>query len=93
MTILFPKNKKAALKEISTPAGYVNHVAAGLKLPGKAVLCPISSLTRYVESHYYQCLYRMPIQSCPVISLYLTDPIIPHFPAPSPLFGNLNTKN
>lgn len=51
MTILFPKNKKAALKEISTPAGYVNHVAAGLKLPGKAVLCPISSLTRYVESH------------------------------------------
>lgn len=51
MTLLFPKNKKPSLKEISTPAGYVRHVAAGLKLPSKAVLCPISSLTRYIESH------------------------------------------
>ena len=51
MTLLFPKNKKPALKEISTPAGYVRHVAAGLKLPSKAILCPISSLTRYVDSH------------------------------------------
>ena len=50
MTLLFPKNKKPSLKEISTPAGYVRHVAAGLKLPSKAILCPISSLTRYVES-------------------------------------------
>lgn len=59
MTILFPKHKKAALKEISSPANYVHHVAAGLKLPSKAVLCPISSLTRYVESHFkykkYNC--------------------------------------
>lgn len=51
MTLLFPKKKKTALKEISTPAGYVRHVAAGLKLPSKAILCPISSLTRYVDSH------------------------------------------
>ncbi len=51
MTLLFPKNKKPSLKEISTPAGYVRHVAAGLKLPSKAILCPISSLTRYLESH------------------------------------------
>lgn len=51
MTILFPKHKKSALKEISAPADYVRHVAAGLKLPGKAVMCPISSLTRYVENH------------------------------------------
>ena len=51
MTILFPKTKKASLKEISTPAGYVRHVASGLKLPSKAILCPISSLTRYVEAH------------------------------------------
>ena len=50
MTLLFPKTKKPSLKEISTPAGYVRHVAAGLKLPSKAVLCPISSLTRYVTS-------------------------------------------
>ena len=51
MTLLFPKTKKPSLKEISTPAGYVRHVAAGLKLPSKAILCPISSLTRYVDSH------------------------------------------
>ena len=38
------------MKEISTPAGYVRHVAAGLKLPSKAILCPISSLTRYLDS-------------------------------------------
>ncbi len=51
MTLLYPKNKKPALKEISTPAGYVRHVAAGLKLPSKAILCPISSLTHYVQAH------------------------------------------
>lgn len=50
MTLLYPKTKKPALKEISTPAGYVRHAAAGLKLPSKAILCPISSLTRYVTS-------------------------------------------
>ncbi len=50
MNLLYPKNKKPALKEISTPAGYVRHVAAGLVLPQKAILCPISSLTRYVNS-------------------------------------------
>ena len=51
MTLLYPKNKKPSLKEISTPSGYVRHVAAGLRLPSKAILCPISSLTRYVDSH------------------------------------------
>ncbi len=50
MTLFYPKTKKPSLKEISSPAGYVRHVAAGLKLPSKAILCPISSLTRYVES-------------------------------------------
>lgn len=58
MTLLFPKHKKASLKEISSPAGYVRHVAAGLKLPSKAVMCPISSLTRYVESHYQYKKYN-----------------------------------
>lgn len=52
MKILFPKNKKPALAGISSAAGYVNHVARGLKLPRKAIICPISSLTKYVTSHH-----------------------------------------
>ena len=51
MKILFPKNKKPALPGISSAANYVTHVAAGLKLPKKAIICPISSLTKYVTSH------------------------------------------
>lgn len=51
MTLLFPKKKKAGLKEISSPAAYVKHIRCDIKLPEKAVLCPISSLTKYVESH------------------------------------------
>jgi len=51
MKILFPKNKKPALKGISSAANYVQHVAAGLQLPPKAILCPISSLTKYVTAH------------------------------------------
>lgn len=51
MKLLFPKNKKPALPGISSAANYVTHVAAGLKLPTKAIICPISSLTKYVTSH------------------------------------------
>ena len=51
MKLLFPKNKKTALPGISNAANYVTHVAAGLKLPKKAIICPISSLTKYVTSH------------------------------------------
>lgn len=51
MKILFPKNKKPALPGISSAANYVTHVAAGLKLPKKAIICPISSLTKYVTAH------------------------------------------
>lgn len=51
MKILFPKNKKPALPGISSAANYAKHVAAGLKLPSKAIICPISSLTKYVTSH------------------------------------------
>ena len=51
MKLLFPKNKKPALSGISSAANYVRHVAAGLKLPSKAIICPISSLTKYVTSH------------------------------------------
>ncbi|WP_428073567.1 nucleoside phosphorylase [Candidatus Avelusimicrobium aviculae] len=51
MTLLFPKKKKAALKEISSPAAYVKHIRCDIKLPETAVLCPISSLTKYVENH------------------------------------------
>jgi purine-nucleoside phosphorylase len=49
--ILFPKSKKPFLKEISTPAAYVKKVAAGLKLPSRAIVCPIAFLTKYVISH------------------------------------------
>ena len=51
MKLLFPKNKKPALPGISSAANYAKHVAAGLKLPTKAIICPISSLTKYVTSH------------------------------------------
>lgn len=51
MKLLFPKNKKPALPGISSAANYATHVAAGLKLPSKAIICPISSLTKYVTSH------------------------------------------
>lgn len=51
MKILFPKNKKPALPGISSAANYVKHVAAGLKLPSKAIICPISSLAKYVTAH------------------------------------------
>ena len=51
MKILFPKNKKPALPGISSAANYVGHVAAGLTLPSKAIICPISSLTKHVISH------------------------------------------
>lgn len=51
MKLLFPKNKKPALPGISNAANYAKRVAAGLKLPKKAIICPISSLTKYVTSH------------------------------------------
>ena len=51
MKILFPKTKKPSLKGISSAQNYVGHVANGLTLPSKAIICPISSLTKYVTSH------------------------------------------
>ena len=51
MKLLFPKNKKPALKGISSAQNYVDHIARGLTLPAKAIICPISSLTKYVTSH------------------------------------------
>ncbi len=51
MKLLFPKTKKPALQGISSAANYAKRVAAGLKLPQKAIICPISSLTKYVTSH------------------------------------------
>ncbi len=51
MKLLFPKNKKPALAGISSAQNYVGHVARGLKLPAAAIICPISSLTKYVTSH------------------------------------------
>ena len=58
MSILFPKNKKSLYREISTPANYVQRIAAGLKLPAKAIICPIPTLTKYVLSHHKYKQYR-----------------------------------
>ena len=58
MTLLFPRNKKSKYPEISTPANYVQHIATGLKLPSKAIICPISTLTKYVTSHHKFKQYR-----------------------------------
>ncbi len=51
MKLLFPKNKKPALKGISSAQEYARHIAGGLKLPSKAIICPITSLTKYVTAH------------------------------------------
>ena len=58
MTLLFPRNKKSKYTEISTPVNYVQHIAAGLKLPKKAIICPIPALTKYVTSHHKFKQYR-----------------------------------
>lgn len=51
MKTLYPKNKKYSLKEISSASNYLRHIRCNLKLPKKAILCPIAALTKYVENH------------------------------------------
>ena len=50
MTLLFPKKRKAGLKELSGAKMYLKHLHCNLKLPKKAVICPLSSLTKYALS-------------------------------------------
>lgn len=51
MTLLFSKKNKISRPALITPQAYVHQFARNLKLPSKAVLCPISPLTKYVENH------------------------------------------
>lgn len=59
MSLLFPKKRKAGLKELSGAKTYLKHLRCDIKLPKKAVVCPLSSLTKYVLSQgkfkHYNC--------------------------------------
>lgn len=50
MPLLFPKKRKTALKELSGAKTYLKHIRCDLKLPQKAVICPLSSMTPFVQS-------------------------------------------
>lgn len=50
MPLLFPKKRKAALKELSGAKTYLKHIRCNLKLPQKAVVCPLSSMTAFAQS-------------------------------------------
>lgn len=51
MTLLFPQKNKLSRPALITPQAYAQQFARNIKLPPKAVLCPISPLTKYVENH------------------------------------------
>lgn len=59
MSLLFPKKQKSKLKELSGAKTYLKHIRCDLKLPPKAVVCPLSSLTNYALSQgnfkHYNC--------------------------------------
>lgn len=59
MTLLFSKKRKAGLKELSGAKKYLKHLHCNLDLPKKAVICPLSSLTKYALSQgqfeHYNC--------------------------------------
>lgn len=46
MTLIFPPHKKIRSAELVTPQMYVDVTARGLKLPSKAVICPITPLAQ-----------------------------------------------
>ena len=58
MPILFSKKCKMTCHEISGAKNYLKHIHCDLKLPKKAIVCPLSSITKYVLSqgnfkHYW----------------------------------------
>ncbi|WP_178337632.1 nucleoside phosphorylase [Candidatus Avelusimicrobium facis] len=59
MSLLFPKKRKAALKELSSAKNYLKHLHCNLNLPKKAIICPLSSMTAFAQSqaHFkkYNC--------------------------------------
>ena len=50
MNLIFPLLKKVRLPGVTTAKKYVQETAAGLKLPSKAVLCPLTMLAKVVTS-------------------------------------------
>ena len=46
MRLLFPPAKKVRAPELITPKAYVDATACGLKLPSKAVMCPITPVVQ-----------------------------------------------
>ncbi len=58
MPILFSKKQKMKAHELSGAKNYLKHIHCDLKLPKKAIVCPLSSMTKYVLSqgkfkHYW----------------------------------------
>ena len=58
MPILFSKKQKMKCHELSGAKGYLKHIRCNIKLPKKAIVCPLSSMTKYVLSqgnfkHYW----------------------------------------
>ena len=58
MPILFSKKRKMTCHELSGAKAYLKHIHCDLKLPKKAIVCPLSSMTKYVLSqgkfkHYW----------------------------------------
>lgn len=58
MPILFPKKQKVKCKELSGAKAFLKHMNCQIKLPKKAILCPLTSITKYVLSqgkfkHYW----------------------------------------
>ena len=50
MKLIFPPSKKIRLREVVRAATYVQLTARGLKLPSKAVVCPLAPLAKQVTA-------------------------------------------
>ena len=59
MSLLFPKKNKIKLKELSGAKTYLKHLRCDIKLPSKAIVCPLSSMTKFAMSQanfkHYNC--------------------------------------
>ena len=58
MSILFSKKRKTTCHELSGAKSYLKHIRCNIKLPQKAIVCPLSSMMKYVLSqgkfkHYW----------------------------------------
>ncbi len=58
MSILFSKKRKTSCHELSGAKAYLKHIHCNINLPKKAIVCPLSSMMKYVLSqgkfkHYW----------------------------------------